>query len=418
MSMATDDPLEAVPLEQLRSRSSMKWRAHPADVLPLWVAEMDVDLAPPVVEAICAAARSGDTGYAAGTAYAEALAGFAESRWGWDQFPVHRSALVADVMVGVVEALRLVTGVGDTVIVNPPVYPPFYAFAEYSERNVLEAPLGDDGRLDLEILADAFSRAGRSGTRAAYLLCSPHNPTGTVHTAEELRHVAALADEHGVRVIADEIHAPLVLSGARFVPYLSVAGDSDAFALASASKGWNLAGLKAAVLTAGAGAEADLRRLPEVVSHGPSHVGALAHAAALTDGGAWLDALLAGLDRKRTLLAELLGAHLPGIAWRPPEASYLAWLDCTGLAASSPDVNGPTPEHVAPGDVTTVVGATRFFLTHAKVALSAGEAFGAGGAGHVRLNFGTSAAVLTAAVRAMAAAENAVVGVHPREGVS
>jgi len=164
------------------------------------------------------------------------------------------------------------------------------------------------------------------------------------------------------------------------------------------------------VLTAGAGAGADLRRLPEVVSHGPSHVGVLAHTAALTDGGAWLDALLAGLDRKRSLLGELLSTHLPGIAWRPPQASYLAWLDCTGLTASSPDVNGPTPEHAERGDVTTVVGATRFFLAQAKVALSAGEAFGTGGAGHVRLNYATSAAVLTAAVRAMADAEDAVVG--------
>jgi cystathionine beta-lyase len=404
------DPLEAVALERLRARSSMKWRTHPADVLPLWVAEMDVDLAPPVVEAICAAARTGDTGYPAGTAYPEALAGFAERRWGWTGFPVSHSALVPDVMLGVVEALRLVTDIGDAVVVNPPVYPPFYAFAEYAGRHVLEAPLGDDGRLDLDVLADAFLRATRGRKRAAYLLCSPHNPTGAVHSADELRRVAALADEYGVRVVVDEIHAPLVLPGVRFVPYLSVAGDSDAFTLASASKGWNLAGLKAAVLTAGAGAEADLRRLPEVVSHGPSHVGALAHTAALLDGDEWLDALLAGLDRKRELLAELLSSHLPAVGWRRPQASYLAWLNCSQLAAGSRGVQDSTQEHGQRGDVTTVVGAARFFLTEAKVALSAGEAFGTGGAGHVRLNYATSAEVLTAAVLAMADAESAAAG--------
>jgi cysteine-S-conjugate beta-lyase len=405
--MATSDPLESVPLERLRSRGSLKWRAFPPDVLPLWVAEMDVDIAPAVVETLCGAAREGDTGYASGTAYAEALAGFAERRWGWSGFPVDRCALVPDVMRGVVEALRLVTGVGDTVIVNPPVYPPFYAFAEDAGRRVVEAPLRADGRLDLDVLAGALERSTGAGRRAAYLLCSPHNPTGTAHTADELRAVAALADEHGARVVVDEIHAPLVLRGASFVPYLSVAGDSDAFTLSSASKGYNLAGLKAAVLTAGAAAEADLRRLPEVVGHGPSHLGVLAHTTALADGDEWLDAVLAGLDRARDLLAHLLGKHLPDVGWRRPQASYLAWLDCTRLTASSPTVQDPPPRAPLPGDVMSVVGAARFFLTEAKVALSPGEAFGSGGAGHVRLNFATSAAVLTAAIAAMGDAESA-----------
>jgi cystathionine beta-lyase len=287
------------------------------------------------------------------------------------------------------------------------VYPPFYAFVEYCDRQVLEAPLGRHGRLDLDALREAFRTARRSGRHAAYLLCSPHNPLGTVHTADELRAVAALAAEHGVRVIADEIHAPLVLPGATFVPYLSVAGDSDAFSLASASKGWNLAGLKAAVLAAGAAAAEDLRRLPEVVSHGPSHLAAIAHTAALNDGGEWLDALLAGLDRKRELLGRLLSEQLPAIGWHRPEASYLAWLDCTGLAAGRTTGADVPADPTARGNVTTVAGATKFFLENAKVALSAGEAFGAGGAGHVRLNFATSGEVLTAAVLAMAKAEAA-----------
>ncbi|RBY90225.1 cystathionine beta-lyase [Blastococcus sp. TBT05-19] len=399
------DPLEGVPLERLRQRTSLKWRAYPDDVLPLWVAEMDVDLAVPVVRAIRAAAESGDTGYPHGTRYAEAFAGFAARRWGWEQLPVERTALMPDVMLGVVEVLRLITGAGDTVIVSPPVYPPFYAFPHHAERQVAEAPLGAGGRLDFDVLEEAFLRARAGGRRAAYLLCNPHNPTGVVHTAAELLRLARLAEQHGVRVIADEIHAPLVLPGATFVPYLSVAGDTDAFALLSASKGWNLPGLKAAVLVAGADAAADLRRMPEVVSHGPSHVAALAHAAALTDGGDWLDALLAGLDRKRALLSELLGEHLPTVSWVRPEASYLAWLDCTRLEAGriAADQGGTTE----PGDVTTVVGATRFFLDRAKVALSAGEAFGAGGAGRVRLNYATSTRILTEAVQAMGAAERA-----------
>ncbi|MEV5268612.1 aminotransferase class I/II-fold pyridoxal phosphate-dependent enzyme, partial [Streptomyces werraensis] len=235
------NPLTALSLDRLRRRTSMKWRTYPEDVLPVWVAEMDVPLAEPVVRAVTDAMESGDTGYPAGTAYAEALAAFAAKRWGWSGLAVERTAIVPDVMLGVVEMLRLVTGPGDPVVVNPPVYPPFYDFVRHVDRRVVEAPLGGDGRLDLDVLERAFRGAAGGAGRAAYLLCSPHNPTGTVHTAEELTAVAALAERHGVRVVADEIHAPLVSGGARFVPYLSVPGGERGLSLMSAWKAWNLA---------------------------------------------------------------------------------------------------------------------------------------------------------------------------------
>lgn len=134
------NPLRALTPDQLRRRTSMKWRTHPADVLPLWVAEMDVPLARPVVRAVTEAMELGDTGYPVGTAYAEALAAFAAKRWGWDGLAVERTAIVPDVMLGVVEMLKLVTGPGDPVIVNPPVYPPFYQFVTHMDRRVVEAP--------------------------------------------------------------------------------------------------------------------------------------------------------------------------------------------------------------------------------------------------------------------------------------
>jgi cystathionine beta-lyase len=242
------DPLEQLTLAELRTRTSTKWREHPPDVLPLWVAEMDVLLAEPVQRVLHDAVARGDTGYPAGTGYAEALAVFAAQRWAWDDLDVARTAVVPDVMLGIVEALELLTSPGDTVVVNCPVYPPFYGFLEWTGLRVREAPLTAGGRLDLAALAEAFGDGA-----AAYLLCNPHNPTGTVHTAQELSAVAALADEHGVRVVSDEIHAPLVLPGAGFVPYLCVPGAEDAFAVLSATKGWNLAGLKAALLVAGPG---------------------------------------------------------------------------------------------------------------------------------------------------------------------
>ncbi|MET9834995.1 aminotransferase class I/II-fold pyridoxal phosphate-dependent enzyme [Streptomyces sp. NPDC006385] len=378
------NPLRALGLDRLRRRTSMKWRTYPDDVLPLWVAEMDVPLAEPVVHALTEALALGDTGYPAGTAYAEALAAFADKRWGWAGLAVERTAIVPDVMLGVVEMLKLVTGPGDQVVVNSPVYPPFYQFAEHMDRQVIEAPLGADLRIDLDGLDAAFRRATTGGRRAAFLLCSPHNPTGTVHTAGELAAVAALADRHGVRVVADEIHAPLTAGGVEFVPYLSVPGGDSGLSLMSASKAWNLAGLKAALAIAGPAAAADLARLPEEVSHGPSHLGIIAHTAALRDGTGWLDALLAGLDDNRRLLTDLLAEHLPAITHRPGEATYLAWLDCRAL-----DLDEDPAE---------------IFLHRGRVALNSGIPFGTGGTGHVRLNLATSPELITEGVRRMAAA--------------
>jgi cystathionine beta-lyase len=378
------NPLRELTLDRLRSRTSVKWRTYPDDVLPLWIAEMDVPLAPAVVRAVTDALELGDTGYPAGTTYAEALAAFAEKRWGWGGLAVERTAIVPDVMLGVVEMIRLVTGPGDPVVVSPPVYPPFFQFVEHMDRQVVEAPLGADARLDLGTLADSFRQAVSGGRRAAYLLCSPHNPTGTMHTAAELTEVAALADRYGVRVVADEIHAPLVAGGADFVPYLSVPGGERGLSLMSASKGWNLAGLKAALAVAGPAAAADLARMPEEVGHGSSHLGVIAHTAALSDGTAWLDALLAGLDHNRRLLTDLLAEHLPAVGYRPGEATYLAWLDCRALGLGDD-----------PADV---------FLHRGRVALSSGIPFGTGGAGHVRLNLATSPEILEEGVRRMARA--------------
>ncbi|MFI7744799.1 MalY/PatB family protein [Kocuria rhizosphaericola] len=392
---ATRNPLETLSLDQLRRRTSMKWRAHPEDVLPLWVAEMDVSLAPAVVRVVHEAIDLGDTGYPAGTDYAEALSAFAARRWQWDGIAVERTAVVPDVMMGVVEVLRLLTDPGDAVVVNSPVYAPFYAFVSHDARRVVEAPLGEDLRVDLDVLEATFRGARARGGKVAYLLSNPHNPTGTVHTAQELTAVAELARRHGVRVVADEIHAPLVLPGARFTPYLSVPGAEDAFALMSASKGWNLAGLKAALALAGPEAAADLQRMPEEVGHGPSHVGIIAQTAAFAEGDVWLDALLEGLDANRALLSRLLAQHLPGVRYTPPHGTYLAWLDCRRLGLES----GEGPEGLAV--VSDMAATARMFLDRSRVALSSGHVFGTGGAGHVRLNFATSQEILTEALTRM-----------------
>ena len=378
------DPLHTLTLDALRRRTSAKWRVHPDDVLPLWVAEMDVPLAAPIASALTEAVGRGDTGYPSGSDdFAEALAAFAAQRWGWRP-DVGHTRLVPDVMAGAVELLRLVTAPGDAVVINPPVYPPFFDFIRHAERRIVEAPLGPDGRLDLEVLARAFAAARSDGGAPAYLLCSPHNPTGTVHTADELAGVAELAAAHGIRVVADEIHAPVVLPPATFVPYLTVPATGAGFSLISASKGWNLAGVKAALAVAGPDAADELAGLPEIVGHGASHLGVLAHTAAFSHGGDWLDEVLQGLAANRRLLGELLAELLPDVGFRPGEGTYLAWLDLRSLDLGD-----------EPADV---------MLERGRVALLGGCAFGTGGPGHARLNLATSGSVITEAVRRMAAA--------------
>ena len=238
-----------VSLDDLRRRRSEKWTKYPADVLPSAVAEMDFALAQPVRDRLHAAVDLGDTGYASPDQHelAEAYATFCLERLGW---PIDPAGVlpVTDVMVGVAEVLRRVTSPGAGVIINPPVYPPFFSTIHEVGRRVVEAPLarsGDRYELDLDAVGDAF-RAGAQ----AYLLCNPHNPTGRVWSPTELSAVADLAERYDATVLVDEVHAPLVLAGARHQPYVALGGYAAqrGVTISAASKGWNFPGLKCAVL--------------------------------------------------------------------------------------------------------------------------------------------------------------------------
>jgi cystathionine beta-lyase len=371
--------------ELRRDRTSAKWMAFGPDVLPLWVAEMDAAPCPAVVDAVTAAVRRGDTGYGWGPRYAAAVARYASTTWGWEVDP-EATSVVPDVMIGCAELLRLLTDEGGPVVVSPPVYNAFFGFVDAIGRRRVDAPLTADGRLDPVSLTTAFRAATARGERAAYLLCNPQNPTGTLHSHDELVTLAALAAEYDVRVVADEIHAPLVYAGGPvFTPYLTVPGGDRGFSVFSPSKGWNLAGLKSGLALAGARAVDDLRRLHEVHTHGSSHVGAIAHVAAMEEGGEWLAQLLGELDANRTLLARLLADHLPSVRWRPQEATYLAWLDCRDLGL---------------GDDPSAV-----FRARGRVALGSGPAFGHDvGRGFARINLATSPEIVEEAVRRMASA--------------
>ncbi len=371
-------------LAKLRERTSHKWRTYPPDVLPAFVAEMDFDPAEQIKEAIRAAVAAGDLGYPHKGELGEAFAEFAAARLGWSPDPDLVFA-IPDVMTGIAELVQALVGPGDGVVINPPVYSPFFIRVQLAGRRVIEAPLAvrPDGGYDLDL--DAIEVALSQPGTGAYLLCNPHNPLGRVWSRAQLTAIAELTDRHGVPLLVDEIHAPLVLPGAHHVPFHTIEHPAArrAVVFTSASKGWNIPGLKCGVAVAGDsdGAAILTQRWDALLA---SHLGVHATIAALRSAGHWLDAAIAQIDRNARLLARLLADYLPAVSYQPAQASFLAWLDCRDLGL------GEDPAAA--------------FLTAGRVALSPGPDFGVQGTGFARLNIGTSPELLSEAVRRMAAA--------------
>jgi cystathionine beta-lyase len=356
----------------------------------MFVAETDFPLAPAITATLERAVRLGDTGYTPpDPGIAREFAGFAERRFGWTVDPL-RVRTTGDVMVGVVELLRAVTSPGDRVVITPPVYPPFFDTVVEAgavvERVPLLAPAVDDEaarwRLDLGGIEAALAAGAR-----AVLLCNPHNPTGTVHTRADLAELARIAARYDAAVISDEIHSPLVHPGVEFTPFLAASDDAArvGFAVTSASKAFNLAGLKCALMVAADDRTAAIiKALPWEVEWRTGLFGALTGIAAFSpESDEWLDGLLAALDENRRLLARLLAEHLPGARYRIPDAGFLAWVDLSALGW------GDNP--------------AAFIRREAKVAFHVGPYFGAEGAGHIRINFGCAPEVLRDAVERVGA---------------
>jgi cysteine-S-conjugate beta-lyase len=379
-----DAMLGTCSLDALRQRKSFKWRTYPPDVLPAFVAEMDFDLAQPIKDAVIAALAISDCGYPHRDEFGEAFAAFAATRLRWSPDP-QMVFPIPDVMTGIAEVLLAMTPPGAGVVINPPVYAPFFFRLELIGRRLVQAPLHRDetGRYDLDL--GALDKALSADGVGAYLLCSPHNPVGRVWSREQLLAVADLCQRHGVPLLVDEIHAPLVLPGAKQVPFLSLDHEmtEQTIAFTSATKGWNIAGLKCGVAVAGSARLAALltERWEALLA---GHLGVLGTVAAFTESLPWLDAVVHQLDENRLLLARLLAEHLPTVGYRPPEASFLAWLDGRRLGLG----DDPAAE----------------FLARGRVALSPGPDFGAEGRGFARLNIGTWPELIEEAVRRIATA--------------
>jgi cystathionine beta-lyase len=370
---------DTLDLKELRARQTMKWSRYPPDVLPAWVAEMDFPLAPVVLDAIRAVINRQDLGYPEPIGLAEAFAAWATRYQGWQPDPA-LACPVGDVMAGVEAALRVLTEPGDGVVLLTPAYPPFFALLTRLGRVAVPWPLLDRPQgwtLDVQRLDDAL-RAGARGL----LLCHPHNPTGRVLSLDELRAISEIVDARGAHVICDEVHAPLLVAGRSFTPYAASGpcAASHSVTVTSISKGWNVPGLKCALLQAQPATAGVIAAVPQYERLRASVPGVAASVAAWTDDGGWIDELRGYLDATRAELADWV-RRTAGVRAHPGQAGYLAWLDLheTGL--------GEDP--------------ARVLLERGRLAVNPGHDFALPpeqGIGRVRLNHGTSLPLLREAL--------------------
>jgi len=383
--MTTTD-FDDITIEELRATGGLKWSAFP-DKIGAFVAEMDFGVAPPITEALHAAVDVGAFGYLPG-AVARRLS-VAYSRWARDRYRWDVSAddvrPLADVIAGLEMAIRHFSTPGSAVIVPTPAYMPFLTVPGALGRELIQVPMvSHSGRYvyDLDALDAAFAAGGN-----LLVLCNPHNPVGRVLEPGELAAVAEVVERHGGRVFSDEIHAPLVYPGYRHTPYASISAATAEHTLtaASASKAWNLPGLKCAQLILSNDRDRELwSRVGPAAEHGAANLGVIANTAAYTAGGPWLDGVLTYLDANRRALDDLVRRHLPGVGYAPPDGTYLAWLDVRDLEL------GERP--------------AEFFLDRAGVAMIDGALCGDAGRGFVRYNFATPRPIMERTIEAMARA--------------
>lgn len=381
---------DTISMDDLRGLGSAKWAVFP-DCIGAWVAEMDFGTAPSVTGALRAAVDDAKFGYlpaSISTAMSEATAGWYQRATGWEVAAADVHPL-PDVIKGLEVAIADYSPPGSKVIVLTPAYMPFLSVPGTMGREVIEVPMLQQGErwvVDEAGLDAAFAAGG-----GLLIVCNPVNPLGQVFTRDELARIGAIVDRHQGRVFADEIHAPIVFPGHQHVPYASVSEITAGHAVTavSASKAWNIPGLKCAQMVLSNDADRTVwERIGFMASHGASILGVIANTAAYNDGGDWQAEVMAYLDGNRRLLGELLADLLPGVVYTPPQGTYLAWLDFrnTGLD----------------GDLA------EFFRERAQVATVNGLACGEAGQGFVRFNFALPRPVLRQAVEQMAAAVGAV----------
>lgn len=379
-----------ISLDTLKARPGAKWRTFPADVLPLWIAEMDFPLAEPIKAAVRSRLDADDLGYPAAAAYptAAGLPGLREAvverlaaRYGLAATP-DQVEMLSSTSAGFGLAARAVAGPGDEVLLLTPLYPPFKHAIETVGRVPVEVELvrGDDGyTIDFAALEAAVTPATR-----IMMLCSPHNPIGKVFTRAELTQLADFAQRHNLWVVSDELHADLLFDG-EHVAFATVSESAAqrTLTLYGPTKAFNIPGLRISfAVSANAGLLKRVKAAGSGLAPSPNSLGMAATVAAYREGGPWLTDTLEYLRGNRDYLMNFVRERLPEVGVHTPAATYLAWLDMRRTAV------GETP------------GKT--LAERAKVGLNEGSSFGKGGAGFVRLNFATSRAILSEALERIA----------------
>ncbi len=361
-----------------------------ADVLPMWVADMDFAAPPAVVEAIRERAAHGVYGYPIRTAeFYQAIGNWMQRRHHWAVQP-EWILNIPGVVPGISAVIQAFTQPGDKIIIQPPVYPPFFSCVTQSGRQVVENTLLQEGdRYVIDF--DQLTQLAQAGAKLL-LLCNPHNPVGRSWTPEELRKLSQICLEYQIILISDEIHGDLIFKGHRHTPVASLSPEvsRNTVTLTAPSKTFNIAGLNTAVaIVADENLRKKLQHMLEMLHiSGGNLFGILALDAAYRHGEDWLVELLLYLESNADYLVGFLAERVPQIQVRKPECTYLAWLDCRQLGMN-------------------VVELKRFFTLEAKVGLNAGYAFGTAGEGFMRLNFGCSRAMLQQGLEQIGQAVNA-----------
>ena len=374
----SDHSVSAPNLAELQTHRSEKWRGFPADVLPLPVAEMDFPVAQPIRDLLAEMVAKSDLGYLGSIPeLGQGFAHFAEMRWNWEVDPLQVRA-ATDVGVAVVEILRVFTQPGDSILLSSPVYHNFYNWINETKLNLVDVPFertGDESNNPWEINWGGIEKAYASGLKV-HILCSPHNPLGRIYSKEELLRLVALAKRYEVLIISDEIHAPLTYKDKSFTPMLSLGKEAEevSITVTAASKGWNIAGLKCAIIvTQNEALKNKLDSMPIAVHYRASLLGGFATAIAFAEGGVWLDSVIENLDHNRRMIKELLISQLPSVRYH---------LEALNLG-EDPSIT---------------------LLEKGRVAFNAGHTYGKQCSQYVRLNFATSPTIVTEAIHRIARA--------------
>ena len=372
------EAVRALTLAELRKRKSVKWRHFPSDVLPLPVAEMDFPTAPKIKAALTDMVERSDTGYLGPfPELFDAFANFSAKRWGW-QVDTKQMRIATDVGVGIVEIMRTLIKPGEKVMLNSPVYENIWRWVSEVHATTVDTPLSEDN-LSYKLDLAAIEKEYQNGVKV-HILCHPHNPVGVIFSKDQLSDLADLAKKYQVVILSDEIHAPLSYDAKTYTPFLNVSQNAKevGITITSASKSFNLAGLKCAlIITDSIKLQERINVMPPAVTWRASLFGAVASTAAYAESVDWLDGVLITLDQNRKLVEKLIATKAPAIKYRIPDFGYLAWLDLSALEL------GEDPAAV--------------ILEKGKLAVNGGVLYGPKHKSFVRLNFGTSPEIITEA---------------------